>query len=155
MKRLTALVFIAGIAAVASIVARPATAGRGGTITLLAPTGGKTVEIVTNKRGDEHAIGDEFITTDAPLVDPGTRKPVGRMDGVETILSTSADNVALVVRLATGQLFTSGERRHPDRVNVLAVTGGTGAYASTRGTVTLTELGESGAARLTFVLTAG
>src|SRR5207249_8215869 len=126
MKRLTGLVFIASIA-VASIAAWPATAGRGQTITLLAPTGGKTVEIVTNKRGDEHAIGDEFVTTDAPLVDPGTKKPLGRMDGVETILSASADDVALTVRLATGQLLASGERRHPSRVNVLAVTGGTGA----------------------------
>ena len=155
MNKLTAIAGIAGIAAVASIAAWPATAGRGQTITLLAPTGGKTVEIVTNTRGDEHAIGDEFITTDAPLLDPGTRKPLGHMDGVETILSTSADNVTLTVRLGAGQLFANGERRHPNRVNVLAVTGGTGAYANTRGTVTLTELGESGAAWLTFVLAAG
>jgi hypothetical protein len=133
VNKLKMLVVIAGFAAVASIAAWPATAGRGQTITLLAPTGGKTVEIVTNKRGDEHAIGDEFITTEAPLVDPSTKKPVGRMDGIETILSTSADNVALTLRLATGQLFASGERRHPNRVNVLAVTGGTGAYATHAG----------------------
>ena len=66
MKKLSALVVIASIAAVASIAAWPATAARSQTITLLAPTGGKTVEIVTNRRGDEHAIGVRGIKMREP-----------------------------------------------------------------------------------------
>jgi hypothetical protein len=43
-----------------------------------------------------------------------------------------------------------GQRRHPERVSVLPVVGGTGAYANARGTMSFAEIGETGRARLTF-----
>jgi len=120
-------------------------------IALLAPPGGKTTEIAPPK-GGPRASGAEFISTNAPLVDPKTKKRAGTMDATETILSVTADRVFLTARLARGTLEATGERRHPGAVSTLAVTGGTGVYAGARGTVALAEIGDTGGARLTFRL---
>jgi hypothetical protein len=96
-------------------------------------------------------VGDYFITTGAPLLDPDTKRRVGRFDGVELVVGRSGEFWTLTARLADGTLQVNGQRRHPQRVNVLPVVGGTGAYANVRGTMTLTEIGERGA-RLTFNL---
>ena len=120
-------------------------------IALLAPPGGKTTDIAPPK-GGPRASGAEFISTNAPLVDPKTKKRAGTMDATETILSVTADREFLTARLARGTLEATGERRHPGTVSTLAVTGGTGVYAGARGTVALVEIGETGGARLTFRL---
>ena len=140
------------VAAGAASTAWPASGQSGSrTITLLAPAGGKTTEVAPAKGGG-HAVGAEFITTNAPLVDPKGKKRAGTMDATETILSIVADRVSLTARLRGGTLEATGERRHPGAVSTLAVVGGTGAYVGARGTVALAEIGEPGGARLTFIL---
>lgn len=123
----------------------------------------RTIELVPGAGGGGAAIdvgrpnkrsagaGDYFITTNAPLLDPETRRRVGRLDAVELVFGRGGEFWTLTARLAGGTLQVVGERRHPRRVNVLPIVGGTGAYANMRGTMTLTEIGERGG-RLTFKL---
>src|SRR5438105_15580084 len=58
-------------------------------IALLAPPGGKTTEIAPPK-GGRRASGAEFISTNAPLVDPKTKKRAGTVDATEAIPRVSA-----------------------------------------------------------------
>ncbi|MGH2947680.1 MAG: hypothetical protein ACRDPC_15755 [Solirubrobacteraceae bacterium] len=97
-------------------------------------------------------LGDSFIATNVPLRDPETQRRVGRADAVETVFGRQGEYWTITARLADGTLQVYGQRRHPQRVSVLPLVGGTGAYANTRGTMTFTEIGETGRARLTFSL---
>jgi hypothetical protein len=125
-------------------------------ITGLAPigtSGGQGAAIDVGKRNrDSAGVGDYFIATSTPLLDAHTKRRVGRADAVELVLSRSADFVTMTARLADGTLQVNGQRRHPGRVSVLPVIGGTGACANARGTMTLAEIGETGRARITFGL---
>jgi hypothetical protein len=132
----------------------PASAQSGArTIALLAASGGHTKEIVVDRHGRANAVGDYFISTNARLLDATDKRPRGRMDAMETILSRTADAVSLTARLTDGTLQAYGERRHPGRTSELPVVGGTGAYAGVRGTVRLTEPAGGGPAVVTFELT--
>jgi hypothetical protein len=97
-------------------------------------------------------LGDSFIATNVPLRDAQTRRRVGRADALETVFGRQGEYWTITARLADGTLQAYGQRRHPERVSVLPVVGGTGAYANTRGTMSFTEIGETGRARLTFSL---
>jgi hypothetical protein len=97
-------------------------------------------------------LGDSFIATDVPLRDAQTQRRVGRADALETVFGRQGEYWTITARLADGTLQAYGQRRHPERVSVLPVLGGTGAYANARGTMSFTEIGETGRARLTFNL---
>jgi Dirigent-like protein len=97
-------------------------------------------------------LGDSFIATDVPLRDAQTRRRVGRADALETVFGRQGEYWTITARLADGTLQVYGQRRHPKRVSVLPVVGGTGAYAGARGTMRFADIGETGRARLTFNL---
>ncbi len=97
-------------------------------------------------------LGDSFIATNAALLDAATKRRVGRADTLETVFGRQGEYWTITARLADGTLQVYGQRRHPQRVSVLPVVGGTGAYANARGTMSFAEIGETGRARLTFVL---
>jgi hypothetical protein len=97
-------------------------------------------------------LGDSFIATDVPFRDARTRRRVGRADFLETVFGRQGEYWTITARLADGTLQVYGQRRHPRRVSVLPVVGGTGAYSNARGTVSMEEIGETGRARLTFNL---
>jgi hypothetical protein len=97
-------------------------------------------------------LGDSFIATSVPLRDAQTRRRIGRADALETVFGRQREYWTITARLADGTLQVYGQRRHPKRVSVLPVVGGTGAYAGARGTMSFTEIGETGRARLTFNL---
>jgi hypothetical protein len=97
-------------------------------------------------------LGDSFIATNVPLRDAQTQRRVGRADALETVFGRQGEYWTITARLADGTLQVYGQRRHPERVSVLPVVGGTGAYANTRGTMSFAEIGETGRARLTFNL---
>lgn len=97
-------------------------------------------------------LGDSFIATNVPLRDAQTRRRVGRADALETVFGREGEYWTITARLADGTLQVYGQRRHPERVSVLPVVGGTGAYANARGTMSFAEIGETGRARLTFNL---
>jgi len=102
--------------------------------------------------GGPVCLGDSFIATNVPLRDPETQGRVGRADALETVFGRQGEYWTITARLADGTLQVSGQRRHPQHVSVLPVVGGTGAYANTRGTMRIAEIGETGRARLTFNL---
>ena len=97
-------------------------------------------------------LGDSFILTNVPLRDAQTQRRVGRADALETVFGPQGEYWTITARLANGTLQVYGQRRHPQRVSVLPVVGGTGAYANARGTMSFAEIGETGRARLTFSL---
>jgi hypothetical protein len=97
-------------------------------------------------------LGDSFIANDVPLRDAKTKRRVGRADALETVFGRQGEYWTITARLADGTLQVYGQRRHPERVSVLPVVGGTGAYANARGTMSFTEIGETGRSRLTFNL---
>jgi hypothetical protein len=97
-------------------------------------------------------LGDSFIATNVPLLEAKTKRRVGRADALETVFGRQGEYWTITARLADGTLQVYGQRRHPRRVSVLPVVGGTGAYANTRGTMSFAEIGETGRARLTFSL---
>lgn len=97
-------------------------------------------------------LGDSFIATNIPLLDARTQRRVGHADALETVFGRQGEYWTITARLGDGTLQVYGQRRHPRRVSVLPVVGGTGAYANTRGTLSFTEIGETGRARLTFNL---
>ena len=147
---------IAGLALVAcTLLSGPAMSSAlepARTIELIVGDGGGGAAIDVGKPNKSSAgAGDYFITTNAPLLDPATGRRVGRLDAMELVFGRSGEFWTITVRLADGTLQVNGERRHPRRVNVLPVVGGTGAYANVRGTLTLTEIGERGG-RLSFSL---
>jgi hypothetical protein len=163
MSRLTKIAAAAALVAAAVALAGAWSAARGDAvtpastaaakrITLLSPPGGKTTEVIPGKNGPK-AVGDEFITTGSPLVRPAAKVHVGRMDAIVVIASHAFDHISLTAHIGSGTLEASGEFRDAGGASVIAITGGTGPYAGAHGTLTITELGDTGAARLTFVVT--
>jgi hypothetical protein len=146
-----AAVALAGWSAARGNAATPASTAAAKRITLLSPPGGKTTEVIPGKNGPK-AVGDEFITTGAPLVQPVTKAHVGHVDSIVVIASDTFDHLSITAHIGSGTLEASGEFRDSGGASVVAVTGGTGSFAGAQGTLTITELGDTGAARLAFVV---
>jgi hypothetical protein len=92
-----------------------------------------------------YSPGDYFLSSGL-LVDPATHKQVGQIGGVWTILSRKADHATFDLGLAAGTIFVSGQIQHTAPTSTLQVTGGTGAYRDSHGTVTFRYLSETTAA---------
>ena len=143
---LLALCLAAGIlrnAGAASAVDTPTT------IALKAPRGGTTTSVDVGRRGDR-GPGDFSVTTGAPLRDAATNGPAGRLDVIETILSRNASALRATVLLEAGTIEIDGLFNPRTGSAELAVTGGTGDYATARGVATLKINERTGAAALTL-----
>ena len=86
--------------------------------------------------------GDLFLTSGVPVRDERTGRRVGEIDGFEVILSRA--HIGMVfqsgsLNLRDGSIQGAGIIRHTDAEQAESLTGGTGAYANTRGQMTVRE----------------
>jgi hypothetical protein len=130
------------LAAFAAALAPVAHATPAKTVHLELP-GTKSTYVDLNRKG--YSAGDYFLSS-GRLLDRSTHKSVGRLGGVWTILSRNADHATFDLGLADGTIFVSGRITHTTPSSTLAVTGGTGTYRGTHGTVTFRYLSETTAA---------
>jgi hypothetical protein len=105
--------------------------------------GTKSTYVDLNRKG--YSSGDYFLSS-GRLLDRGTHKRVGRLGGVWTILSRNADYASFDIGLTTGTIFVSGRIRHAAPSSSLTVTGGTGSYRGSKGTLTFRYLSQTTAA---------
>jgi Dirigent-like protein len=122
------------------------------TIHVIQPASAVFTNVDVDPTGD--SPGDYVVIT-SPLLSPATHKKVGSAAAVCTLVKVTPTFPSQCV--ATGS-FAAGDitiqglfRSVTGKANVLAVTGGTGAYRTARGTVTTTIL-NSGATDLVFRL---
>ena len=155
MKPRSIIVIVSAIvAAIAFAATTHTSAGAAGTastsptFTLAAPPGGTTTSLDLGKKGI--SPGDEFVTTNGPLVRVGSSIRVGRIDAIETSMSATRSRLQLSAQLARGTLEVDGvyDPNHPR--SALPLVGGTASFAGARGTVVLSTSGH--AATLTFHL---
>ena len=109
------------------------------TLTFTTPfAGGTTRQIDLGRKG--LGAGDLFLSTGIPMRDLTTGARIGTLEGTETILSAAYDGTVsqpVTMRLRGGTVTVTGIVRHTDSPNRLAVSGGTGRYAETRGQLVL------------------
>lgn len=140
--RSRAILITAALAAVTAVtIAATATAGptsarsHMSVLTLLAPPGGTTTTIDLGKHGI--SPGDEFVTTDAPVQRPQSHARVGRLDLIETAMGKTRSSLSFTAQLLHGTLQVQGAYNPNHTRFTLPIVGGTGAYLSARGAVTL------------------
>ena len=101
---------------------------------------GKTRYIDLGKKGE--GPGDLFLTSGVPVRDERTGRRVGEIDGFEVILSRAHNGTVFQsgsLNLRDGSIQGAGIIRHTDAEQAESLTGGTGAYANTRGQMTVRE----------------
>ena len=130
------------VATLAAAALAPAAQAAPATLHLELP-GTRSTYVDLNRKG--YSAGDYFLST-GRVLDRATRRPAGLLGGVWTILSRKADHAAFDLGLAKGTIFVSGRIDHTARSSTLSVTGGTGSYRSSHGTVTFRYLSETTAA---------
>ncbi len=132
------------LAALAAAALAPAAAhATPATMLHLELPGTKSTYVDLNRKG--YSPGDYFLSS-GRLLDRGSHKPVGRLGGVWTILSRSADHATFDLGLTDGTIFVSGRISHTAPSSTLAVAGGTGSYRGSHGTVAFRYLGQTTAA---------
>jgi hypothetical protein len=141
----------AGVAAAAALGAAGAAAGAH------TPAGGRTLQFVTAERlfttvpagskaappqlGSRMLFEDVMFNRVAQFGKPrGAR--VGRAEGVCTLMSATRPEAQCLItaHVPDGQIVVAGEGDPGARITRYAVTGGIGAYANARGTVTATAI---------------
>jgi hypothetical protein len=144
---LVAVVAAAAVTSAATAKAKQASArSQSVQLTLLAPPGGTTTTIDLGKHGA--SPGDEFVTTDSPLLQPGSRARVGRLDLIEIAMGQTRSSLSVTAKLPRGTLQVQGDYNPNNPRFTLPVVGGTGGYFGARGAVTLNAGGST--PRLTF-----
>jgi len=86
--------------------------------------------------------GDEFLSTDMPVLDNATGNRIGTSDAVELIVSTRHDGTVTsqgTLRLPGGHVELDGIVRHADSPFRVSVTGGTGRYLGVGGQLTMLQ----------------
>jgi hypothetical protein len=105
--------------------------------------------------GDEDESPGDYVVITSPLVKPGTDKKVGSVAAVCTLVKvtpTFPSQCVGTASLSRGDITVQGIFLSVEgKRNVLAITGGTGAYRTAHGTLTATIL-RSGATDLVFKL---
>jgi hypothetical protein len=134
---------VAMLATALAVFAGSASAGSSDTTLHLKLPGTKSSYVDLGRKG--YSGGDYFVTT-GRLVDRTTGKPAGRLGGIWTILSRSADNASFDLGLPNGTLMVNGHIVHAAKQSVLSITGGAGSYSGAKGTVTFRYLSETTAA---------
>jgi hypothetical protein len=136
------LLAVAALAAALAVLAASSASAAGGSLIRLTLPGTKSTYVDLGRKG--YSEGDYFLST-GRLVDAATGKPAGRIGGVWTILSRQADNTSFNLGLNDGTIFVTGHIRHTAPKSTLEVTGGTGRYRGSRGTVTFRYLSQTSA----------
>jgi hypothetical protein len=155
MRLRAILIFVAAVAVAAAgaaaVAGANATSTRpsGRVLVFLAPPGGTTTPLDFGKHGP--SAGDEFVTADSPLEAAASHTRVGRIDGIETVISAARSELSLNAQTGAGTLEVEGVFDPNQPSFTLPVVGGTGAYTGVRGTVTLRP---GGTPTLTFHLLA-
>jgi hypothetical protein len=133
------LLIACACAAIATAVTPLASASTGSVIRLTLP-GTKSAYVDLGPKG--YSAGDYFVST-GRLLDAETGKPVGRLGGVWTILSRLADHAVFDLGLPRGTIFVAGRIVHAAPKSTLSLTGGTGRYRGSRGTVVFRYLSQT------------
>ena len=99
---------------------------------------GKTRYIDLGKKGE--GPGDLFLTSGVPVRDERTGPQVSEIEQIEVILSRAHNGTVFQsgsLNLRDGSIQGAGIIRHTDAEQAESLTGGTGAYANTRGQMTV------------------
>jgi hypothetical protein len=105
--------------------------------------GTKSTYVDTGRKG--YSPGDYFLSS-GRLLNRASHKLAGRLGGAWTILSRSADHATFDLGLANGTIFVSGRISHTAASSTLTLTGGTGRYRGSHGTLTFRYLSQTTAA---------
>jgi hypothetical protein len=164
MPRSSRAVLIAAVALIGTVGAMSlASASSGQTATSDKDRKTKTIHVIQTNEAvftniDVGATGDspgDYVVITGPLVRPATSQRVGSVNAVCTLMQVTDEFPSQCVATASfrqGDITAQGVFLSvPGAPNVLAVTGGTGAYKTAHGTVTATIL-EDGATDLVFRL---
>ena len=152
-KRLAAVVVagatVAATAAIAATVAAQEPTPQPTTIHLVARDSESRFGMVDAPPRRREGPADMF-TISARLRDSAGR-PAGRAQAVFVQTSASHAQGSATFALKAGRIVVSGILDEPGDADELVVVGGSGAYAGSRGSVTITQAG--GASRFRFTLT--
>jgi hypothetical protein len=140
--KFTATLLTLGAVCAAAALAAAAGASSAKPVIRLELPATKSTYVDLNRKG--YSPGDYFLTS-GKLLNLPAKNHAGRLGGVWTILSRSADNATFDLGLGNGTIFVAGRIVHSARTSTLAVTGGTGRYNGARGTVTFRYLSETSA----------